>query len=200
MNCFECSGNFAKLNACTSCRMTSFFILFLIGLVTALSVPRAGQPHRLDKRSTSVVLPLRRSASPGLRSLRKRQNLESIQSIDSENYLLTEVTIGTQKIPLLVDTGSSDVWVASDTFSCFDKDTGKAASASACKFGKVRFTDDPSLEQVPDVNFNISYASGEWLNGRLVYDQVSVDGVKVSKQEIAIVTSVRISPRQRRLF
>jgi hypothetical protein len=180
--------------------MTSFFIFVLIGLVTALSVPRTGQTHELDKRSTSVILPLRRSSSPGLRSVRKRQNLATIQSIDSENFLLTDVTIGTQKIPLLVDTGSSDLWVASDTFSCFDKDTGKATDASACKFGKVRFTDDPSLEQVPDVNFNISYVSGEWLNGRLVYDEVSVDGVKVPKQEIAVVTSVRISSLQRHLF
>lgn len=65
---------------------------------------------------------------------------------------------------------------------------------------EVRFTDNPSQEEVGDANFNISYGPGEWLNGRLVYDQVSFAGVKFPKQEISIVTSVRISPRQRRLI
>ncbi|KAF8315777.1 aspartic peptidase domain-containing protein [Cantharellus anzutake] len=110
-------------------------------------------------------------------------------SLDQE--YLANVTIGGQNFSLIVDTGSSDTWVAMKGFKCFNMTSGgESQSPSECGFGSEGF--DPSksstFEPYADVDFNISYSDGGFMVGNVGYDTVSVGGMTVTHQEIGLVT------------
>lgn len=58
-------------------------------------------------------------------------------------------------------------------------------SQAECGFAST-YTPDSTFQQIPNENFNISYGDGEYLNGILGYDTVTLAGIKVTKQEIAL--------------
>ncbi|KAF8335390.1 aspartic peptidase domain-containing protein, partial [Cantharellus anzutake] len=86
---------------------------------------------------------------------------------------------------------SSDTWVATKGFKCFNMTSGgESQSPSECGFGSEGF--DPSksstFEPYADVDFNISYSDGGFMVGNVGYDTVSVGGMTVTHQEIGLVT------------
>lgn len=58
-------------------------------------------------------------------------------------------------------------------------------SEAACGLAST-FTPDSTFQQIPNENFNISYGDGEYLNGILGYDTVTLAGIQVSRQEIGL--------------
>ena len=48
------------------------------------------------------------------------------------------------------------------------------------------YTPDSTFEQIPDENFNISYADLEYLNGIVGYETVNLAGIEVTQQEVAL--------------
>ncbi|EIN11164.1 acid protease [Punctularia strigosozonata HHB-11173 SS5] len=109
---------------------------------------------------------------------------------DQDEEYLTDITVGGQSFKVIVDTGSSDTWLAEVGFKCFDlSDTPQPAAD--CAFGTPGF--DPSKSKTfvsyPDKNFNITYGDNEFLNGPVGFDTVTVGGLTVTKQEIGVVTA-----------
>ena len=47
---------------------------------------------------------------------------------------------------------------------------------------------DSSFSAIPDENFNITYADGEYLNGIVGYDSVTIANITVPKQEVGVVS------------
>ncbi|KAJ6526493.1 acid protease [Mycena vulgaris] len=107
---------------------------------------------------------------------------------DSDFEYLTNVTIGGQKLSLSVDTGSSDIWVIQQGFSCFDLD-GNSQSQDVCGFGSAGFspTSKP-FASFPGVSFNITFSDGEVLLGPVGVDIVTIGGLSVEKQVVPIPT------------
>ncbi|THG95840.1 hypothetical protein EW026_g5877 [Hermanssonia centrifuga] len=108
---------------------------------------------------------------------------------DDEEYL-TDIVVGGQSFKVIVDTGSSDTWLADKGFKCFTLDNSPQPAAD-CFFGTTGFDTSKSKTFVPlpDTNFNISYGDGEFLTGSVGFDTVTVGGLTVTRQEIGVVTA-----------
>ncbi|WWC63811.1 uncharacterized protein I303_106416 [Kwoniella dejecticola CBS 10117] len=90
-----------------------------------------------------------------------------------------QVTIGTpaQDFLLIMDTGSSDLWVA-----------GSSCTSSSCTGVSTFDTGDSSSYNTNNAAFNISYGSGD-ADGFLASDTVSLAGFTVTGQTFGVVTS-----------
>lgn len=85
----------------------------------------------------------------------RRQDGESVPSVQltGQSYI-ADVTIGEQEIPVLIDTGSADLWVAPDSFVCLDENHNET-SREACNI-PVYFKGNFSGGLVEDKYFSIS--------------------------------------------
>ncbi|RFU27306.1 hypothetical protein B7463_g9014, partial [Scytalidium lignicola] len=97
----------------------------------------------------------------------------------------TDIKLGTQTFEAIVDTGSSDTWVVQSSFTCLRIATGQPWPASNCGFGPT-YTIDSSFTPILDVNFNISYGSGQFLTGVFGREDVTLAGIEIN-QQIAVV-------------
>lgn len=87
----------------------------------------------------------------------RRQDGEPAASVQltGQSYI-ANVTIGEQEIPLLIDTGSADLWVAPDSFVCLDENHN-GTSRETCNI-PVYFEGTFSGGVVEDQYFSISCA------------------------------------------
>ncbi|KAG6833507.1 hypothetical protein H0H93_013235, partial [Arthromyces matolae] len=95
------------------------------------------------------------------------------------------VSVGSnsQKLYLQVDTGSSDLWIASK--SCTTSSTCGQTSGHLY---------DPSVSSTStDKDFKINYLQGE-VSGPIVWDQVVVGGYSIDNQALAAATSITSEP------
>jgi len=104
---------------------------------------------------------------------------ENLKDTDATEYY-GDIYIGTppKLFTTIMDTGSSNLWVPSS--SCTD---------AACN-GKHKYSSSSSSTYVPNgERITIQYGTGS-MQGTLLYDDVSVGGLKVTKQEFAQATSL----------
>lgn len=98
------------------------------------------------------------------------------------------VSIGGQQVELVIDTGSSDPWVVSSSFTCFDPVSGKDQDTSVCAFGpSYNHSESSTYATIAGENFNITYADHENLNGVMARDTLSMGGIAVAGQEFGLV-------------
>lgn len=95
-----------------------------------------------------------------------------------------QVTIGTKTVSLLVDTGSSDIWVVPNHFRCLDVDS-REVQQSACGFPDFVETSF-SGGFVSDEYLSIVYGNGQFTHGPYGLESVSLGGITVPKQQIAL--------------
>ena len=95
------------------------------------------------------------------------------------------VGLGDESFTLIFDTGSSDLWVAESGFQC-DGFLGGRVPPSMCHSGPL-FSGNFEGGEIPNQNFHLAYGGGEFVSGRLGYEDVIVAGVTVNHQEIAFV-------------
>lgn len=118
--------------------------------------------------------------------------------------MLTPIQVGEEWYEAVLDTGSSDTWYVTyqkssaktllivlrrfvqTGFQCQDT-LGGNKSESYCKFGPT-YNTSCNFEQIPNENFDISYADGEGLTGILGTEDVTLAGVTVSNQTIGVVS------------
>jgi hypothetical protein len=104
-------------------------------------------------------------------------------------YLLN-VTAGGNNYSLIIDTGSSDTWFVKNGFECYDYLRRKVPVAE-CQFGP-EFKGDFPGGPIKDLQFNVSYGNGyngPNLDGEYGYADLTLAGVTVPKQQIALATS-----------
>lgn len=97
---------------------------------------------------------------------------------------IAHVTVGTKTVPLLVDTGSSDLWVAPKDFICLDSD-GHPVQQPSCGFASF-VNNTFSGGVVPDEYLSIIYGNGQFAYGPYGFDSVSLGGITVPDQRIAL--------------
>lgn len=127
-----------------------------------------------------------------------------LTSAESGTGYAVDIQFGSATFTVLFDTGSSDLWLPAADFQCVNENHA-AQPLSACKFDQTvsgGFSDG----EIADQNFNITYGKpwipftacdqnltkpkpgdGEFLTGKLGYETVSLAGVTVAKQEVALV-------------
>ncbi|KAJ7129914.1 acid protease [Mycena crocata] len=164
--------------------------------------PRAETMAVLPKAEYSVAFtakaPRRKSKKNALAALRGHRGHRrptsggitvAVDGSDFDDEYLTNVTIGGQHFSLIIDTGSSDTWVAQKGFNCFDLD-GNPVSSDTCAFGTAGFNPAASrtFRPFPNVSFNITYGDGEFLSGPVGFETVAIGGLSVARQEIGVPT------------
>ncbi|TID13821.1 aspartic peptidase domain-containing protein [Venturia nashicola] len=118
-----------------------------------------------------------------LHSSDKRQSIP-LASLGGIEYLV-DITFGTQPVKVIFDTGSSDSWLIQKGFKCVDM-FGNPRPAAACHFGPV-YTG--TIAQTPNENFRISYGDLEFVTGIIGTQDVTIAGIKVPKQTVALGTT-----------
>ncbi|KAI0034703.1 acid protease [Vararia minispora EC-137] len=134
-----------------------------------------------------------KSKREALRHLSKRvvaaNDIAIIAGSDLDEEYITNITFGNQNFTAIVDTGSSDSWLAKKGFSCFTL-ADEPEPEAECAFGTDGFDPDasPTFVAYPGHNFNISYGDGEFLTGEVGFETVAIGGLTVTSQEVGIVT------------
>ncbi|KAG0696968.1 aspartic peptidase domain-containing protein, partial [Suillus ampliporus] len=147
--------------------------------VIHVPIVRRSQPNRVANLP-KVIEALRNKygIQPGNATNLKRGNTAAIPITDEQNDLSYSgvVSIGTppQTFNIILDTGSSDLWVA----------TSACASCASTEFT----TSKSSTYQVSGPSIPITYGSGS-VNGITSQDTVSFGGFTITKQEFLAVTS-----------
>ena len=160
----------------------------------------AQQPAPFKAPSPNVVSPnvltlTRKSGSLSaayLTAIRKNNQVNGVYgftpltSVVQGQVFLAGIEFGSESFQAVVDTGSSDTWLAETGFRCFDVATGVFEPESYCAFGPT-YNISPTFKQIPNENFNISYADGEVLTGIVGTERVKLAGITVTNQQVAVV-------------
>lgn len=91
-----------------------------------------------------------------------------------------------KQVYLVLDTGSSDTWIVHNGFECLDDENGYKVNQAMCHFGPT-YNGTFQEGQIKDENFKIPYMDGTIVSGVLGHSDVTIGGVKVTNQEIALV-------------
>lgn len=117
--------------------------------------------HHVPVQRSADALPrhhaLRSVLGLGQDHIGRRQDGQSTASVQltGQSYI-TNVTVGEQQIPVLIDTGSADLWVAPDSFVCLDENHNET-SRETCNI-PVYFKGNFSGEVVKGEYFSNSCA------------------------------------------
>lgn len=158
--------------------------------VSRLNINPTVTPHVL----TLEIAPLRYPLTPTHNHLSKRQNAgppiapvqKGLQTIGGRVYM-TNITLTGRSYTVVIDTGSSDTWVASSAFACVSQFTRALLPQSACKFGPLyNVTRSPHWAPIKGSSFQVSYTDGEFLNGELGYEELQI-GSLIVDQVIRVV-------------
>ncbi|KAJ7027024.1 acid protease [Mycena alexandri] len=133
----------------------------------------------------------RASKTHALHSLRTGKSFTvPVVGAEYDYEYLTNITIGGQSFLVIIDTGSSDTWLAQKGFSCFNL-TGAPEPISTCAFGSEGFDTklSKSFQWYPNTEFALEYGDGESLTGTAAFETVTVGGLTVKHQEIGVVSN-----------
>ena len=184
-------------------RLSSGLILDLGLFVSAASssfklggfVPEAIQEASPNEVTPNTISLTRKSGSVSrayLNRINSRANVNgvygstSLKEIEDGTEFLAPVKFGTKSFMAILDTGSSDTWLAETGFQCLNQTTGILLSEAECDFGPL-YSRSQTFTPISDENFNISYGDGEFLTGTLGHEQVTLAGITVENQEVGIV-------------
>jgi hypothetical protein len=100
---------------------------------------------------------------------------------------MTNLNLSYEPYTLVIDTGSSDTWVASSAFRCVSLLDRTQLDQSECGFGKFY---DPAeagtYRSVQGYPFEVNYTDGEFLRGELGMEYLELAGL-VERQVIGVV-------------
>jgi hypothetical protein len=104
---------------------------------------------------------------------------------------MTNVTLAGKEYTLVIDTGSSDTWVVSESFQCLSKYSHAPLEQEDCGFGTLYDKQDSaSFESIPTHTFGVKYTDGEFLIGEMGTEVLGFgEGDLPIEQTIGVVES-----------
>lgn len=137
----------------------SLLLLLLSSLSISSPVPKDSIPFPISTQ-TSTLSRIRTSAKTSSKWLCPQQQVGQVGIYDiyADQAYATNITIGTQEFLLIIDTGSSDTWVAETGFTCYNGSLNATIPEAECGFAST-FTIDSSFQEIPDENFRLRYVS-----------------------------------------
>ncbi|KAJ7715822.1 acid protease [Mycena metata] len=150
--------------------------------IAAFTLPFTGKIPRREVKKTALAA-LRKSKKISNDTLR-------LDGASFESEYLVNITVGGKPFQVILDSGSSDLWVAHSNFTCLDVNNTVVPPAT-CDFGAAQFdpSQSPTFQPFPNVTFLVRYGSGEFLSGPAGFDTVVVGGLSVKQQEIGVPDS-----------
>ncbi|KAF2275495.1 acid protease, partial [Westerdykella ornata] len=111
---------------------------------------------------------------------------DGLQTIGGRVYM-TNITLTGRPYTVVIDTGSSDTWVASSAFTCLSQFARTLLPQSAYRFGSLyNLTESPHWDPIEGYTFQVAYTDGEFLNGELGMEELQIGGLTVT-QVIGVV-------------
>lgn len=107
-------------------------------------------------------------------------NSSILTSLEAGEEFVTPIIFGTETFQVIVDTGSSDTWVAQTDFSCVDIETSAPLPEADCEFGTT-YNVTSTFTEIPGENFNITYGDGEFLTGFFGTENITLAGISVNQ-------------------
>lgn len=172
-------------------------LLSLLGSAPCAEVSHFG--HRRDVSSDIARVGTRDVQSnhvltlfANLRSRRRRSYARTTPTISTSSGqdFVVGIEAGGQSFKVILDTGSSDLWLPVTDFQCYDVDTNASLPQSDCDF-PARYNPGQSktYQAIPNENFNISYGGAERLVGTVANESITLAGITVPRQTIGVVNS-----------
>lgn len=163
--------------------MLSFLCILTCLTVSTEASDDPNQPNVGTKIPLNQAEPAAPVTSPEHRVEQNENRSPVLVDLIGPSYT-AQVTIGTKTVSLLIDTGSSDIWVVPDNFRCLDADSHEIEQ-SACGFPDfVESSFSGGL--VSDEYLSIIYGNGQFTHGPYGLESVSLGGITVPKQQIAL--------------
>lgn len=113
------------------------------------------------------------------------KSLSPITATLNSYWFDVEVEIGNQTFFLVLDTGSSDTWVAATGYTCIDESTNQVVPSDECNWCPT-YDIPSSIDFVHNQTFGVKYGTGIAL-GRVADASVTLSGITVPRQRIGIV-------------
>ncbi|CAI6331716.1 unnamed protein product [Periconia digitata] len=141
--------------------------------------PQAIPPSSRYLRKRYSRYPTRIPANPML----SHENRDPISDIQSDvetlggRIYMTNISVGSHEYSVIIDTGSSDTWVAASNFACVSRFTTSQISQDKCGFG-ILYDKNQSdtFVGIPSHRFGTSYTDGEFLSGELGSEVLGIGG------------------------
>ncbi|KAJ7849004.1 acid protease [Mycena leptocephala] len=145
-------------------------VLAVICLLSLLCGTIFAELQNSPKRS---ILPRAEFTVPFAARQTPRSEILHLDGAAFDNEYLVNITIGGKPFQVILDTGSSDIWVTNSNFTCVDSN-GTIVPPETCKF------------VVSNVTFFVRYGSGEFLAGPTGFDTIAVGEFAVALQEFGV--------------
>jgi Eukaryotic aspartyl protease len=170
-------------------------LALFLELVSSLTVPTRNNNKRssaflnISPSPHHVEISKVQREDPRSRSRRSYKRHESNSTvIRPTNYNLQyAIEVKFNGIPryLLLDTGSSDTWMFAEDFDC-KAENGTSAPTSQCNIGPP-YTGKALPDLGLNESFSISYGNNENPTGPMGYADVSIAGLNIENQQVALV-------------
>jgi hypothetical protein len=161
-------------------------------LVTSHVLPLVAAPHPYPVAPSSRYLHKRHSTSTDLSAIDASKQDDSNPSSSGDTtagffqdvmtlggrVYMTNITLANRECTVVMDTGSSDTWVADSSFQCVSRATRTRLPQKRCRFGTLYDADSSSTINVIDQRgFGVKYTDGEFLSGMLGTEELGIGGV-----------------------
>lgn len=165
--------------------LTTVLIASLALATDAAAIVRRGASPFPVSPYVSRVTRLRNGARASVSS--SASGNSSLALVSDSQSVYANVTFGNTNYSLILDTGSSDTWIVETGFQCQDANLDNETESS-CYFGPT-YTPNNSFTPISNEYFSISYGDGEYASGVLGNASLTLAGVQVQNQEIALVNT-----------
>ncbi|KAH7397354.1 aspartic peptidase domain-containing protein, partial [Pyrenochaeta sp. MPI-SDFR-AT-0127] len=157
----------------------------VLHLKTAPSTPHLIPP------SSKHLAKRRSELTPSPKYKRQEEDLAAVQedliTLGGRVYM-TDVTLAGQIFTLVIDTGSSDTWVASSSFQCLNPSTLSPISPQYCGFNTPYNTRNSSTwRPIRGHGFSVHYTGGEFLLGDLGTEELGIGDVYLGREPTVVV-------------
>ncbi|GKT59534.1 aspartic-type [Colletotrichum tofieldiae] len=121
----------------------------------------------------------------GENGLYKTGHVTNMTDLNGFEYIAS-ILFGDETLQVIVDSGSSDTWAVQKDFICQDSDGTRLNDTSLCDFGPT-YNGTFQHGSISGVHFNITYGDGEFATGLMGYQDITLAGLEVPHQEVALV-------------
>jgi len=107
---------------------------------------------------------------------------------------MTNITLASRPYTLVIDTGSSDTWIAASTFQCVGATRKDRLPQKRCGFGTLYDVEDSaSFRRIDNHAFGVKYSDGEFLTGIMGTEELGIGGVH--EDELSVRQTIGVVQR-----
>ncbi|KAL1610750.1 hypothetical protein SLS60_002420 [Paraconiothyrium brasiliense] len=109
---------------------------------------------------------------------------------------MTNISLAGHPYTLIIDTGSSDTWIAASDFQCTSRVSHARLPQRNCGFGNLYdVVDSTTYNPIPGRGFGVKYSDGEYLTGNMGIEELSVGAIDGGKGGLTVNQTIGVVER-----